>query len=229
MNTRLTDVDGIFAGRAIPAVRIGIGTNGIRRVVRVCRRTIPVMLAIFVRRETDVIRCTVTVTAVGALRQRRRVLLGTSRAIPIIVAERLSAVFSINPYAGFTEPVAVTDHIGRMPHAVLGAVRAPPLMRTVLRRRIDTVAVTAPTIFIGTDRRRLQMAVLMSRMIFIDVTVPRVIARRLFRGIIRFSTSFFRTIPVAFGAYFGKRMASVALRAIPAVLAVRRIGGIVMR
>ena len=51
MLARLPDVNRRFAGRAVPAMRIRCGTNVICRVVFVFRRTIPVVRAVFVRRE----------------------------------------------------------------------------------------------------------------------------------------------------------------------------------
>ena len=50
MRARLSDVDDILAGRAIPAVRCGRGANVIRRMVRCLRRAVPVMDTVFVRR-----------------------------------------------------------------------------------------------------------------------------------------------------------------------------------
>ena len=50
VRARLSDVDDILAGRAIPAVRRGRGANVIRRVVFVLRCAIPTVRTVFVRR-----------------------------------------------------------------------------------------------------------------------------------------------------------------------------------
>lgn len=152
----LADIRRRLAGRAIPAMRIRRGTDIIRRVVFYLRRAVPIVGAVFVRRETNGIRCTITVTAVGALRQRRRVFVRTSGTVPIM---RATGIGTPNSQAGFTEPISVAGCIGRMP-TVAGIT--PPGVQAMLRRRKDFGAVFAPTVFSGTGIR-LQMTVSMSR------------------------------------------------------------------
>ena len=152
----LADIRRRLAGRAIPAMRIRRGTDIIRRMVFYLRRAVPIVGAVFARCETNGIRCTITVTAVGALRQRRRVFVRTSGTVPIM---RATGIGTPNSQAGFTEPISVAGCIGRMP-TVAGIT--PPGVQAMLRRRKDFGAVFAPTVFSGTGIR-LQMTVSMSR------------------------------------------------------------------
>ena len=201
--------------RAIPAMRIRCGTNVICRVVFVFRRTIPKMGTVFVRRETGGIRCTITIAAARAVCRRGRVFVCASRTIPVMTT---SGIGILNRQAVFAEPVAVAGCVICVP---IGVRCTPPLVGTMLFRRINTIATVfaAPTILVGAGRR-LQMAVAMSRMVVIDVTIPGMRTGRLIQRIIRTPTAVFFAIPITFSAGFRERMPFIALRAIPAVLAV---------
>ena len=200
----------------IPIISLrAVGTEG---VMCITGRAIPVVVAVFIRKENFSFRRTKAVTAVRTLRQRRRVFLLAPRAVPIMVATRIG---SVDRHMCFTEPVPVTGHIRRMP---IFAVRAPPGVRTILRRCIDAMAIfpVAQAVFVRTIFR-FGMTVSMTR------TVPDVIAKSFIGGIVSTLTCIVLAIPPSVRTRFDEGVTSVALRTIPAVLAVRFVGGHVMR
>lgn len=105
----------LIACRAIPTV-IAMQTVGDGNVFYT-RRAIPIMIAGFGWRETRsaAFLITETVTAVRTLRQRSRVFVCASGAIPLMRTMRIGV---INLHADFTEPVPVAGRIGRMPIVV---------------------------------------------------------------------------------------------------------------
>ena len=84
---------------------------------------------------------------------------------------RTKRISVINPYALRTEPVIVANKVDVMP---IAAIRAPPLVGAMLPWRINAAATffAAPTVLASANCVALQMAVLMSRMFLIDITVP---------------------------------------------------------
>ena len=124
MRARFADGVRPFAGRATPLiVRIA---NFTEVIMTVATGAPPVIGTSRFGRKAFV-RRTEPVTAVGALRQRGRVFLLTSRAIPVMCATG-TRCFRIAA-AGFAVPVAVANSIGCMP---IGTVRTPPHMRAVV-------------------------------------------------------------------------------------------------
>ena len=101
MRTRLSDVVSLSTCfvRAIPAMRIRCGTNVICRVVFAFRRTIPVVRAVFVRREDPFARLAHAIACdIGV---RTGVLLLISRAIPGMIA---TGIQSVGCFARFAIP-----------------------------------------------------------------------------------------------------------------------------
>ena len=101
MRTRLSNVVSLSTCfiRAIPAIRIRRGTHNIFRVVFVFRRTIPVVRAVFVRREDFLARLAHAIAVDIGL--RTGVLLLISRAIPGMFA---TGIQSVGCFARFAIP-----------------------------------------------------------------------------------------------------------------------------
>ena len=207
-----------FTGGTVPAIavahRIPVG-----RMVRIACSAIPVMRAVFARRENLLAAGTDTITRSIGLRSG--VLCFVAWTIPVMVAV---GVQSICVLADIAIPLFSNDFRRRMP----GFVRTPPQVRAVSSRRIHvllrlllfaccTIAVLAVAGF------RLQMTVLMSR------AVPGMHTRRLFRRIIRTPTAFFFAVPITVAASLTKPVPCVALQTIPAAVAMRRIIGYMVR
>lgn len=104
---------------------IGIVAHKIGFVMFAAGFAPPVMRAIFVRRETPGFRSAKSVTAVGTLRQGRRVFLSASRAIPILIAP---SVGRQDAHVFFAEPFPVANRIRRVP-IVTGCT--PPGVRAI--------------------------------------------------------------------------------------------------
>lgn len=209
------DVVSRFAGRAIPEVRRCFGTDEIRFMMVAVHGAEPVMFAVFPRVETSVVRSAKSVKADGALIHGSFVFAFAPGAIPIVIAECISV---INTRAVFTEPIFVTGLRRRMP---IPAVFTPPQVRAVGTGFIDAIATvfTAITAFFGT---RIGFFVT----VLVRWTIPGMFAygqylvSGVFAGL---------TIPVIFVANVVKSVLRIAFFAVPAVLAVRFVGGHVVR
>ena len=211
MRAGLSGIVNRFAGRTIPEVCRSFGTNEIRLMMFAVHGAKPVMFAIFPRVETFVVSSAKSVKTVGALIHGGCMFSFAPGAIPIVLACRISVV---NTRAVFTEPIFVTGLRRRMP---ILAVSTPPQMRAVDTGFINAVTsfLTAITAFFGTCIG-----------LFVTVLVPRAPPGMFAYGQYFVPSAFAGlTIPVIIVANGVKSVLRITFFAVPAVLAVRLVGG----
>ena len=146
--------------RTIPTVRIRRGTNDIFRVVFLFRRTIPIVFAVFVRRED--LSAIGTDAIAGNVGIRSVVLLSISGTVPVVVAVSIQgkvrcAFFAIPTVCagngrhirlvtGRAEPIVLRTGFA---HAVMRfAFRACPVMRAMLRFIQNRIALRTVEMFV---------------------------------------------------------------------------------